>query len=52
LGENKKVDILKFEEGEFENGVWKRCRVLNGDEKMALHLKDKPSCYYIELYKY
>ena len=52
LGENKKVDILKFEEGEFENGEWKSCRVLNGDEKMAMHLNDKPSCYYIELYKY
>ncbi len=52
LGENRKVDILKLEEGEFENGKWKSRRVLNGDEKMALHLKDQLSCYYLELYKY
>jgi hypothetical protein len=52
LGENKKVDILKLEEGEFENGKWISKRALNGDEKISLHFKDKLGCYYIELYKY
>ncbi|HHV09868.1 MAG TPA: DUF5597 domain-containing protein [Clostridiales bacterium] len=51
-GENRKVDILKLEEGEFENGNWKGRRVLNGDERMALHLKDQLGSYYLELYKY
>ena len=52
LGENKKVDILKLEEGEFEKGKWKCSSVLNGDEKMSLNLKDKLSCFYLELYQY
>ena len=51
-GENSKVDILRLEEGEFENGTWKCNRVLNGDEKMSLNLGDKLSCYYLELYKF
>ncbi len=52
LGENKKVDILKLEEGVFENGKWIRRRILNGDEKMVLQLNDKLTCYYVEFYKY
>lgn len=52
FGENKKVDILKFEEGTFEKGQWFSSRILNGDEKMSLHLNDKLTCYYVELYKY
>lgn len=51
-GENKKVDIIKFEEGELKNGLWQQKRILNGDEKMCIQLKDMPSAYMIELYKY
>jgi hypothetical protein len=51
-GENINVDILKLEEGEFKNGEWKSGRLLNGDEKMALHIKDQIRCFFVELYKY
>lgn len=51
-GRNKKVEFLRLEEGEFQNGKWKAGRVLNGDEKMMLKLKDMPSAYKIHLYEY
>ncbi len=51
-GVNKKVDILKMEEGTFRAGKWCPGRILNGDEKMALKLGDMPSCLMIELFKY
>jgi hypothetical protein len=51
-GENKKVDILKLEEGEFKDGEWIPGRLLNGDEKMMLQISDQLRCYYLELYKY
>ncbi|MCM8709900.1 DUF5597 domain-containing protein [Clostridium sp. SYSU_GA19001] len=51
-GENVKVEILKFEEGDFYKGEWKSRRRLNGDEKIALNLKDMPSCFYVEVYKF
>lgn len=51
-GENMNVDILKLEEGEFKDGEWKSGRLLNGDEKMALHIKDQIRCFFVELYKY
>lgn len=52
VGENKNVDILRLEEGTFENGEWVCNQILNGDEKMALNLGDKLACYYVELYKF
>ncbi len=51
-GDHKKVDILKLEEGEFRDGVWKPGRTLNGDEKMMLQIHDQLRCYYLELYRY
>lgn len=51
-GENKKADFLKMEEGTIENGKWKPGRILNGDEKMAVKLGDRPTVYMIELFKY
>ena len=51
-GENVKVNFLRLEEGEIENGRWKPGRILNGDEQMALKLGDMPECLYVELYKY
>lgn len=51
-GENVKVDIIHFEEGELKNGEWISGRTLNGDEKMSIHFGDMAQCYMIELYKY
>lgn len=51
-GENVKVNYLRLEEGEIENGQWKPGRILNGDEQMSLKLGDMPGCLYVELYKY
>lgn len=51
-GEALKVDYLKIEEGEIENGEWRPGRVMNGDEKMSLRTGDMPSCMMVELYKY
>lgn len=51
-GENKKVDILRLEEGNVVNGEWKAGRILNGDEKMSVGLGDMPGWKYVEVYKY
>ena len=51
-GEPVKVDYLKIQEGDIENGEWKPGRVMNGDERMALRSGDMPSCMMVELYKY
>ena len=51
-GENKKVDLLRLEEGDVVNGEWKAGRILNGDEKMMLQLGDMPGWKYVEVYKY
>jgi hypothetical protein len=51
-GKNTHVDLLRFEEGEFVNGEWKAGRVLNGDEKMMIQLKDMPSTFKIQVYEY
>ncbi len=51
-GVNKKVDILKLEEGDLENGQWKPGRILNGDEKMSLRLGDMPTCLMVQLFQY
>jgi len=49
---NTKVDYLHVEEGELLHGEWQGGRVLNGDEKMHIQLKDMPSIYKIKLYEY
>lgn len=51
-GKNKKVDILRLEEGNVVNGEWKAGRILNGDEKMSIGLGDMPGWKYVEVYKY
>ncbi|WP_026561011.1 DUF5597 domain-containing protein [Bacillus sp. J37] len=51
-GSNTHVEFLRLEEGEIQNGKWKPGRILNGDEKMMLNLKDMPSAYKIQLYEY
>lgn len=50
-GENKKVRILKLEEGKVVNGEWHPGRRLNGDEQIVLAFGDLPSGLYIELHK-
>lgn len=51
-GEAAHAEYIKLEEGRIENGIWKPGRILNGDEKMAIKLGDKPIVYMIELYKF
>ncbi|MBT2654770.1 DUF5597 domain-containing protein [Bacillus sp. ISL-18] len=51
-GKKTHVELLRFEEGEFVNGEWNAGRVLNGDEKMMIQLKDMPSAYRIQVYEY
>lgn len=51
-GKQTKVELLRFEEGEFVNGEWKAGRLLNGDEKMVIQLKDMPAAYKIQVYEF
>ena len=51
-GVNKKLDILRLEEGRVENGEWVKGRVLNGDEQMSLRFGDMPSALMVELYQF
>lgn len=51
-GENVKVDYIRIEEGDIDQGEWKPGRILNGDEKMSLRLGDMPACLMVEVYKY
>lgn len=51
-GENRNVDFLKIEIGSMRNGVFQPEQEMNGDEKMALRMMNKPACYLVELYKY
>lgn len=52
MGENRKVAVLKLQDGKFEKGEWIPARTLNGDEQMMISFGDVPSCLYVELYKY
>jgi hypothetical protein len=47
LGRRDIVGLSRMEEGEFVDGVWKRGRVLNGDELARTSLADRPLCRYI-----
>ena len=51
-GVNKKLDMLRLEEGRIVNGEWISGRVLNGDEKMNLRFGDMPGAMMVELYQY
>ncbi len=50
-GENVKVELERYEEGEWYDGAWHRGRILNGDERGAPHTKELPSQYYLKLNK-
>lgn len=47
--EKRKPEIIRYEEGRFELGIWNRGRVLNGDELWDLYLGNVPSVRYIEV---
>ena len=51
-GIDRKLDILRMEEGRVVNGEWISGRVLNGDEKMNLRFGDMPSALMVDLYQY
>lgn len=51
-GVDKKVDILRLEEGSYKDGQWKRDRILNGDEKMSLSFGPMPKMLLIKLYQF
>ena len=51
-GVNKKVDILRMEEGTVCDGKWMSGRVLNGDEKMMIRFGDMPTAMMIEVYQF
>ncbi len=46
---DSRIEILRYEEGEFENGIWKRKRILNGDERYNLALYDNPKTVYLKI---
>jgi len=49
-GSDKRVEILCYEEGKFENGIWLRGRVLNGDELWDMTLPVMPTIKYIQFH--
>lgn len=51
-GVNRKVEVLRLEEGKLEDGRWKPGRILNGDEKMSLRLGEQLTVYMLELFQY
>lgn len=51
-GTNKKVDVVRMEEGTIKNGEWIPGRVLNGDEKMMIRFGDMPTATKIEVYQF
>lgn len=50
--ENKKVDVVSYQEGDFVDGVWQPRRTLNGDEKMSIGFGPMPEVRVLELFKY
>ena len=51
-GVNKKLDILRLEEGRVVKGQWIPGRVMNGDEKMSLRFGDMPTAMLVELQRF
>lgn len=51
-GVNRKVDLLRLEEGRLEKGEWIGERLMNGDEKMSLRFGDMPKAMMVELYQF
>ncbi len=51
-GDAAQVEVLKKEEGRYEQGVWMPGRVLNGDEGHCIGLPDFPKVQRVSLYRY
>ena len=49
--EKPNIDLLLFEEGEFEEGIWKRGRRLNGDEAAFISF-DAPTLLHAKFFVY
>lgn len=49
-GSNTFTGLYRYEEGRFENGVWKRERILNGDEVYDMSLKEMAESRYVRVY--
>lgn len=48
-GSDTWLSLICLEEGEFENGIWKRGRVLNGDELGDMRLPDMAETKYVRV---
>lgn len=48
-GSKASVTVLKYEEGEFIAGEWRRMRVLNGDERYDFSVYDMPQARYMKI---
>ena len=49
-GSNTFTGLYRYEEGRFENGVWKRERILNGDEVYDMSLKEMAESRYVRVF--
>ena len=49
--EKPHLDVLVLEDGHFENGEWKPCRRLNGDEVASMNYND-PTLLKLQLFAY
>ena len=50
LGSGQAVEILRYEEGSFTDGEWKRKRIMNGDERYDLRLYNIPCARYVHIH--
>lgn len=48
-GSNTRMEILRYEEGEFVAGKWKRRRILNGDERYDMAVYNIPQARFVKL---
>lgn len=52
VGEHKTIGYLSVESGHFHQGQWNCERILNGDERMRIELKDMPGIIKVTVYSY
>ncbi len=48
-GRDVRIEMVRYEEGEFWNGSWKRRRILNGDERYDCAVYDMPQTKFIKI---
>lgn len=49
VGSYNTVNYVSVEEGQIKDGIWMSSRILNGDERMHLKLKDMPGILRVKL---